>query len=357
MCWLSSCLRWVAGHFRIPPDDLGLAWHPALGYSWPKHREETTLKTHHYKLRIIGLADKEGQIKAHALLRVLEALLETAERTTRLIATGEGSAKGTRPAWLTRCLDLTVTGLSPGSTILGLDAPCLSEAAGPEAFEQKDLWRESPDDEDTALDLAALAIAEVGRPDSPGDRFDASVLEAVMGFQKAVRDEGARFQLIPSSPRRGRFELTDATFALVRERRTQLPEPRAFIVHGKLDEIRHSGGRFRLQMDNGHQLPGRLHVEFLSGESLRPLWGHPATIEGMVHFKLNGQPRFIEARKISAPAAGDAVFSVLPQVPARIAEGELFPELAQPTRDSDPMSLWGCWPGDEPLDELMDLLR
>jgi hypothetical protein len=50
-------------------------------------------------------------------------------------------------------------------------------------------------------------------------------------------------------------------------------------------------------------LLGRLHTEFLSGESLRPLWGHPATVEGMVHFKLNGQPRFIEARKISPPAA------------------------------------------------------
>ena len=283
---------------------------------------------------------------------MLGALLNTAERATRLLAMGEGSAKGTKPAWLARSVDLTVTGITPGSTILEIDAPRISDVAL-EAFEQKDFWRETPGDEDTALDLAALAIQEVERGDSAGDRYDASVLEAVMEFQKAVRDEGVRFELIPKEPRRGSFELTDATYAKIKERRAQLPEPRAFIVHGKLDEIRHSGGRFRLLLDNGLQLLGRIHAEFLSGESLRPLWGHPATIEGMVHFKLNGQPRFIEARKISAPAPGDEVFSSLPMVPARLSQDSLFPELTHRNRDADPMALWGAWPGEEPIEELM----
>ncbi len=310
------------------------------------------MTTHHYQLRLEGLAEAKGQIKAQALHRVLGALLNTAERATRLLAMGEGSAKGTKPAWLARSVDLTVTGITPGSTILEIDAPRIGDVAL-EAFEQKDFWRETPGDEDTALDLAALAIQEVERGDSAGDRYDASVLEAVMEFQKAVREEGVRFELIPRDPRRGRFELSDATYAKIKERRAQLPEPRAFIVHGKLDEIRHSGGRFRLLLDNGLQLLGRLHAEFLSGESLRPLWGHPATVEGMVHFKLNGQPRFIEARKISAPAAGDEVFSSLPMVPARLSQDSLFPELTHRNRDADPMALWGAWPGEEPIEELM----
>ena len=289
------------------------------------------------------------------MYRVLGALLDTAERATRLLATGEGSAKGSRPGWLSRCVDFTVTGITPGSTIIEIDAPALSDVAA-EAFEQRDLWREAPSEEDTALDVAALAIAEVEKGDASGERYDTSVLEAVMEFQKAVREEGVGYQLIPREPGRGSFALKESTYAVIRERRAQLPEARAFIVHGKLDEIRHSGGRFRLLLDNGQQLLGRIHAEFLNGESLRPLWGHPATVEGMVHFKLNGQPRFIEARKISAPAKGDAVFSEMPSVSARIAEGELFPELARRTKDSDPMGLWGAWPGNEPLEELMQML-
>jgi hypothetical protein len=198
-----------------------------------------------------------------------------------------------------------------------------------------------------------MAIQEVEREDSSGERFDVSVLEAVMEFKRAVREEGVRFQLIPEDAKRGSFELTDATYDRIAERRTQQPEPRAFIVRGTLDEIRHSGGRFRLLMDNGVQLLGRLHAEFLSGESLRPLWGHPATVEGMVHFKLNGQPRFIEARKISAPTEGDDVFSSLPMVPSRLQQESLFPELTNKWRDADPMALWGAWPGEEPVEELM----
>jgi hypothetical protein len=310
------------------------------------------MNTHHYQLRLEGLSTEQGQIKAQALQRVLGALLKTAERATRLLATGEGDAKGPRPAWLAKTVDFTVTGLTPGSTILELDAPQIADVA-PDAFEQKDFWREVPNGEETSLDLAALAIQEVEREDSSGERFDVSVLEAVMEFKRAVREEGVRFQLIPKDAGRASFELTDATYDRIAERRTQQPEPRAFIVHGTLDEIRHSGGRFRLLMDNGVQLLGRLHAEFLSGESLRPLWGHPATVEGMVHFKLNGQPRFIEARKISAPAAGDEIFSGLPMVPARLQQESLFPELATKCRDADPMALWGAWPGEEPVEELM----
>jgi hypothetical protein len=311
--------------------------------------------TYHYQLRLEGLTTEQGQIKAQALQRVLGALLKTAERATRLLATGEGDAKGARPAWLAKTVDFTVTGLTPGSTILELDAPMISEVA-PDAFEQKDFWREVPGNNDTALDLAAFAIRDVERDDSSGERYDASVLEAVLEFQRAVREEGVRFQLIPKDIGRGSFELTDAIYTRISERRTQQPEPRAFIVHGKLDEIRHSGGRFRLLMDNGVILLGRLHAEFLSGESLRPLWGHPATVEGMVHFKLNGLPRFIEARKISAPAVGDEIFSSLPMVSAPLQQESMFPELAKRSRDADPMALWGAWPGEEPVEELMALL-
>lgn len=308
--------------------------------------------THHYQLRLEGLAEPQGQIKAQALHRVLGALLQTAERATCLLATGEGHAKGKRPGWLEKSVDFTVTGLSPGSTVLEIDAPVLREVAD-DAFEQKDFWRGSPGAEDTSLDLAALAIAEIGSEEDSGERYDASVLEAVMDFKRVTREEGVSFQLIPQSGDRGSFLLTEATYARVEERREQLPEPRAFIVHGKLDEIKHSGGRFRLLLDNGLQLLGRLHAEFLSGESLRPLWGHSATVEGMVHFKLNGQPRFIEARKISPPTAGDEVFSAVPSVASRLAQHALFPELTHRETGSDPMSLWGAWPGEEPLDELM----
>ena len=90
--------------------------------------------------------ETDGQIKATDLYNVLGALLKTAERTTRLLATGESTVKGNRPSWLEKSIDFTVTGIEQGSTILEIDAPLLSETANKQ-FSQMVLWGTWPGDE------------------------------------------------------------------------------------------------------------------------------------------------------------------------------------------------------------------
>ena len=55
---------------------------------------------HCYELRITGLGEGRGRIRMATLGRVSDALLLTAERATRLLATGSGSGRGRRPRWL-----------------------------------------------------------------------------------------------------------------------------------------------------------------------------------------------------------------------------------------------------------------
>ena len=310
------------------------------------------MNTQHYELRLQGLESAHGQIKAYDLYRVLGALLKVAERSTRLLATGESSGIGTRPAWLNDSIDFTVTGIKKGSTILKIEAPLLADTAQ-DQFSQKEFWRESPEPQDTALDLAALAIEEAQSGTSSGDRYDASVLEAVLDFKKAVRVAGVRFQLKSTTQARGHFELGQKSFERIAERKQQLPEPKAFIVSGHLDEIKHSIGRFRMFLRNGQNLLGRVHPEFLDGESLRGLWGKQVTVEGMVHFKANGQARMIEARKLSPQLEGDEIFEALPMVSNPQVQAEFFSDAATATKLFDPMVLWGTWPGDESVEELM----
>jgi len=121
-----------------------------------------------YRLRIIGLTEHEGQIKVTTFQRVLGALLKTAERTARLLATGAGSEKGAKPRWLAATMDMTIAGLSAGSTVVEVVAPPIGETAR-DAFAQFDLWNTSPKAEDTALDLAARAIQEVQAESPAGD--------------------------------------------------------------------------------------------------------------------------------------------------------------------------------------------
>ena len=236
------------------------------------------MKTQRYQLRISGLKENEGQIKMATLRRVMDALLTTAERTTRLLATGAGRGRGARPQWLDATIDFTITGLKPGSTIFDIEAPLLSETAYAQ-FVQGDLWSKQPSLDETALDLVAQSINETQTDNPIGDYFDSSVLEAILKFRQAAGVASVRYEMIPQGTAHGQFVLDDVTCRYVKERLNNIPTPKSFIVSGRLDEIKHGNGRFRLLVSEKSALFGRLDAS-LSVEALRPLWGKQTTVEG-----------------------------------------------------------------------------
>ena len=299
------------------------------------------MTTHRYQLRISGLAEDEGRIKAATLQRVLDALLATAERTTRLLATGSGSARGARPGWLGAAVDIEVTGLKSGSTVIEMEAPRLGETPF-EAFAQPDVRMTQSLLDGTALDLVARAINETQTEDPAGDYFDGSVLEAILRFRKAARNTESRYELISHGNAHERFTLDDRACTHIEARLTEIQAPRPFVVSGRLDKIEHGTGSFRLLVNGKSNLLGRLNSESLSPETLRPLWGKHTTIEGMVHFKANGQPRLIEARRIGDRVEGDEIFEEMPSAGS-----------TKPAGSFDPADLAGAWPGDEPIEDLL----
>ena len=300
-----------------------------------------------YQLHLSGLPENEGQIKAKRLLQVVEALIETAERATRLSVTGEGKARGPKPGWLNATVDFTITGLEKGSTVIGLRAPSFGDAAHG-VFAQLDFSRERPELDDTALDLAALAIEEAGTNSPEGDRFDGSVLESILKFSRSGGTSGISYRLIPQGSARGKFTLDECVCAKIRGQVENIPPPKAFAVTGMLDEIRHGGGRFRLLLEGNSYIPGRLNTGFLDIEALRPLRGKPTTVEGVVHFKVNGQPRLIEASKIGSRLEGDHVFEKMPE-----GSRNLGSFLKRPTQAADLDNLATAWPDDESIEEIL----
>lgn len=299
------------------------------------------MHTHSYQLRISGLPEDDGRIKAATLQRVLDALLATAERTTRLLATGSGSSRGARPGWLDAVVDVTVTGLKSGSTAIEMEAPRLGETPF-EAFAHPDVRITQSLLDDTALDLVARAINETQREDPAGDYFDGSVLQAILKFRKAARNTDSRYEMTSQGNAHARFTLDDHACTCIEARLSEIQAPRPFVVSGRLDKIEHGSGSFRLLVDRTSRLPGRLSSESLSPETLRTLWGRQTTVEGLVHFKADGQPRLIEARRISARQDGDDVFESMPATTSRTPAGSF-----------DPIDLAGTWPGDESIEDLL----
>ena len=322
-----------------------------LGSSAP-HGGELPLTKQAYKLRLEGLREARGHIKADTLVRALGALLGTAERATRLAATGNSVAKGRKPAWLKAAMDITVTGLGKGSTTVDIRAPTLGDVLNDE-FAQHDFWLQQPDVRDTALDFGARAIAEAQNSRASGDHYDTSVLKEILGLGRAAETPDVCYELSPENPERTGFVFRVTACAQIEERLNLIPLPRVLVVSGRLDEIGHGLGRFRLLMDKGRSLPGRLHRTSLDVELLRPLWGRRATVQGTVHFKSSGQPRMIEADRISARAEGDAIFEGMPEADAIGREDSSASTSVRAMRHVDPMVLWGAWPGDEPIEELL----
>ena len=267
-----------------------------------------------------------------------------------MLATGAGSGRGARPQWLDATIDFTITRLKSGSTIFDIEAPQLSETAYAQ-FVQEDLWSKQPSLDETALDLVAQSIKETQTDNPIGDYFDSSVLEAILKFRQAAGVAGVRYEMIPQDTAHGQFKLDDITCTYAKERLNDIPTPRSFIVSGRLDEIKHGNGRFRLLVSEKSALFGRLDAS-LGVEALRPLWGKQTTIEGMVHFKANGQPRLIEARRISARLESDSIFEEMPSVEVQRPR-VLFSVQRKQVKGFDPIELAGAWPGDEPIEDLL----
>ena len=314
------------------------------------------MNTQRYEFRICGLLEDEGQIRATTLTRALDALHATAERTTRLLATGAGVGRGAKPRWLEVAVDFKITGLKPGSTKIGIEAHPLGETAY-EDLAQTDprSRRKLPNYDETALDLAARSINESQMADPAGDYFDRSVLEAILKFEKAAGVPGVRYEMISQDTSDRQFIVDEGTCARVRDRLNDAPDPESFIVSGRLERINYSNGQFRLLVNQDSYLPGRLCAESLSVEALRPLWGKQITVEGTVHFKSNGQARSIEARRISSRLEKDGVFEEMPSV--KVQEPNiLFPDRMDQAQTFDPIELAGAWPGDEPIEDLLEQL-
>ena len=316
------------------------------------------MKSRTYTLRVQGLESRDGEIRWTALEEVLGRLRRVAERVTRLRATGVSSAAGARPKWLEATLDFTVTGLGGGSTALACRAPCLGETAR-EQFGRRMLWSEfePPNLDDTSLDLVGEAVRSLGSDlEAASDgHYDRPVVEAMVDFGKACGGSGVGYTLAREDATGRGFEWNDTVRARAERQLEQLPSAQAYVVTGRLDRIQHQDGRFRLRLRDGRSLTGQLDTAEVEVEALRALWGHDATVTGMVHFRPDGAPRTIVARHLAPYTAADEIFEPLPRSSAP-GFSVTTPESERQVSEFDWDSIRGAWPGDETIEELLDQL-
>lgn len=307
-----------------------------------------------YQIRLKGLDSPGGTIPIKALKEICDLLLGTAERGLRLAIEGNSVRPGRLPNWLTKSLELTVTGLGKGSTVLNIEAPFLG-ATAKDLIRQHDFWYVVPKPDDTAFTLLAKSVHDTTAEELDSDAYDAGILDSLLQFKGFLKGSADKIELRCKSRRAENFALGDKELEKIRRLKTKTPEPRACVLSGQLDAIEHSRRRFHLVLGNGESVLGAIDTAYVGVEDLRQYWGQKATIKGIVHFRPSGRPRLIETQMIKTMAEGEEVFNALPQVQT---EAIFLKEL----KDGDVKKgwlkdVWGKWPGEEPIEELLAALN
>lgn len=311
-------------------------------------------KTLKYQIRLKGLDTPSGTIPLKALQEVCEILLSTAERGLRLAVEGSSVRPGRLPGWLTKSLDLTMTGIGKGSTIINIEAPYLG-ATAKEQIQQQDFWHVVPQTDDTAFSLLSKSVHDMTVGELESDFFDRGILESLSQFQPFLKTYADKIELHCRTRPKEHFKLGEAELEKIQKLKAKTPEPRAVMLSGEFDAIEHSRKRFHLVLSNGESVLGVIDPTYLGVEDMRQFWGKKATIKGIAHFRPSGRPRLIEAQIIKPMERGDAVFSTLPHVQT---EASFVKEMKEAEMKRGWLKeVWGKWPGDEPIEELLAALN
>lgn len=312
------------------------------------------MKNVKYKIRIKGLKTPAGSIPITALRAICELMVEGAGRALRLSVEGLSLHKGKVPHWQRLATEFTITGIEKGSTVLEVEAPELKEVI-PEQIAQQNLWYKGPMPDDTAISVFSRSVLNAVSQKTEGDRYDKGVLDALISLKPVFTEYASDCDIISNERPEEHFSLNFDVLEEFKEIETKTPEPRAIVLSGLFDLIEHSEGRYKLELKDGRKIAGVVDLSLIELEQMRSFWGKQITLKGIGHFTPSGKIRFIEAHLIKPFEEGEEIFQK-PQEQEKIPL--LFEELREtPRGKSSIMKIWGKWPGDESIEDLLTTLH
>jgi len=313
------------------------------------------LKVIDYSIRIKGLKSKSGSIPISALKEISDVLLKSSDRILRLMVEGSSTKTGKTPNWLKKTLNFTITGIKTGSTIIEVEAPVLSETM-PEFFEQKKLWQDrSLKSDDSALSLLSKSVSDAVNENTESEYFDSGVLDSLFSFRTITNNYASEVSITSKNKSEDNFKIGTQEIAKIKKVKVTTPKSNTVVVAGFFNLIEHSNRRFQLKMENGKTINGIMDPSQIDLEHIRELWGKRVTIKGKANYKPSGNIRNIEAQLVQAFESGDEIFQQVPGAQKRFEFAEKF--LTEKSSSKALKKVWGKWPGNESIDDLLIALQ
>lgn len=312
------------------------------------------MKTIKYKIKINGLKTPSGTISILALKDLSSIFIENSERALRLAIEGYSLKKGKLPQWLKAAVDFNITSISKGSTVLSLEAPKLAEVAA-DQISQQNLWINLPEPNDTALTIWANSFNEATSEKYESELYDKGLLTSFISFKDFINKHAQSIEIDSTYDKKiDRLIIDNNQLERIQKLTASIPESRKIVLSGIIDVIEHFAGRFKLNLENGEKIQGAIDKELLDLEIMRNYWGKKVTVKGLADYKPNGKIRFIKADLIKLFEEREKLFQ---EYMAFEEPRDSLYKVSRTQIEISPLKeIWGKWPGDETIDEILEAL-
>lgn len=183
------------------------------------------------------------------------------------------------------------------------------------------------------------------------DNLDKPLLKSLIKFKKGFANDDEVF-LFSNRNTVPEIEIRKQDFQKIAHLEDSIPEPQKVAVNGTLDEMKISKSKLGLITDQGNI--NLFVTEKSTLTHLTKYLGSEVTIAGTAHYKPNGTVSFIQVEKYAEPNESDAIFNRKPR--AMGTEQQVLFQLKAGKKRNPLNDLVGSWPGDESLDELLEML-
>lgn len=241
---------------------------------------------------------------------VLSRLHDTLVDSVRMGFLHASRTRGRIPRGLEAAADVRFIGMEGSGdniTKLHFQVARFGDVAS-ELFEQRQLWDDGPQPEQTAFDLLALSLGDVRNKQEDSSRFDHGLLNRFASYRTALKRGVESIRIDGGSAQQAQIDLLliDASDQL----RRQTPPSRRVRLCAKLDMLGVSRKVMGLYLEDGTPVTALWNADEFAG--LAGFLDKDVVIEGLAVFRPSGKLLRIDADAIAAAGAVDSYFSTLP---------------------------------------------
>lgn len=311
-----------------------------------------TLKIKNHHIILHNFPEESGKISFRLLKQLAEMLQTVAGGALRLTIEGMSSKKGPKPKWLEDSVNFQLTDIQKGSTDLMIEAPILEESL---SQPQLPLFGRSPETlkKCTGIDLALESFDQAFGNNKEDDLIDKHLLKEMEKHRSLFRNSDGTVEITGDTKKKP-TEISKQSFANIQKLEQQIPPSSRARITGVLDLMKYSKNLIQIQTDDG--AIRALLSEEIKFKDVTKYFGKKVTLEGIANFKPSGNVRTIEVSKVRLATEDDEWFA---QKPAPVKE-QLDLKILRVQQDYKGTKLdkiIGQWPGDEPIEELLEILN